>query len=241
MLGGGIQAPAQRREQGAADEQRPIVGVRAIDDQPRRFAGAGGAQHVPGDLAIAVVLVVVVPVALGDAPARARVLLERLQPRLLPVLGQMEPELHQQHAFAREHGLEAADLVQALVELGLLAVLAHPLADRLGVPVVEHHADPAARRQRPPEAPHEGALGLLGGGRVEGPGLDVARIHPFVEQVDGLALAGLVHTVDQDHDGKLLELEQIELGIEQLGAQTRHRGAKAFVVGAVAEFGGFEH
>ena len=69
----------------------------------------------------------------------------------------------------------------------------------------------------------------------------MARIHPFVEQVDGLALARLVHAVDQDHDGKLLELEQIELGIEQLGAQGGHRGAESFVVGAVAEFGGFEH
>ena len=30
--------------------------------------------------------------------------------------------------------------------------------------------------------------------------LDVARVHPLVEQVDGLALARAVHAADQDND-----------------------------------------
>ena len=237
----GIQALAQGVEERARDEEFAVARIGAVDDQPRRLARAGMAQRVLGHLAVAVVVLARMPVLLGDAPARARILLQRLEALALPVLREVEPQLDQQHPFAHQHRLETVDLVQALIEVGLLRHLVYALAHRVGVPVAEQDADAPARRQRAPEAPHEGTLGLLGGGRVEGQRLDVARVHPLVQEIDRLALAGPVDAVDQHHHGKGFRFEQIELRVEQLRTQLRLGGVVLVLVDLVAQFCRFEH
>ena len=75
-------------------------------------------------------------------------------------------------------------------------------------------------------------------------GEDVARIHPFVEQVDGLALARAVDAGDQDQYGKatlLLEVLEVILGIEQRLAQPCFLGPVGGLADAVIEICGFEH
>src|SRR3970282_269526 len=46
--------------------------------------------------------------------------------------------------------------------------------------------------------------------------LYVARVHPFVEQVHGLALAGAVHAADQYDDREFGLLRQIKLRVQQV-------------------------
>ena len=67
---------------------------------------------------------------------------------------------------------------------------------------------------------------LLVGLHVEGADLDQARVHPFVEQLDRLALAGAFHAVDQDDHREAPLLLQLELRLQQGLAQ----GGQLFIV-----------
>jgi hypothetical protein len=153
----------------------------------------------------------------------------------------MEPELQQQRAFGDEHPLEVADALEAPREFRALFASQGALQDRVRVPGTEEDADSALGRKRLPETPHLGPRALDVGELAEGARGDVARIHPFVQQVDGLALAGAVDAVHQDHHGKLPPFEQLVLEREQALAQLGLLALELGLSELVADLGGFEH
>src|SRR6185369_14156453 len=92
---------------------------------------------------------------------------ELLEALALAGLREVEPELEDERALAREHPLEAADLLHPLIEIRVRRLAVRAPEDRIGVPGREEDPGLALRRQLPPEAPRGRALGLLGGLRVE--------------------------------------------------------------------------
>jgi len=69
----------------------------------------------------------------------------------------------------------------------------------------------------------------------------VSRVHPSVEQIDGLALARTVHAADDDDDRKPVRLREIVLRIEQRFAQPRLLACIPRLVDRVTELGRLEH
>ncbi len=92
-----------------------------------------------------------------------------------------------------------------------------------------------------PVAPHRRAIALLVRGGVEGAREDVARVHPLVEQVDGLALARPAHPGDQDDHRERAVFFQAVLDIQQVGAQLRHRAIENGLRDPATKFRGLEH
>ena len=138
------------------------------------------------------------PVGLGHSPTVLGIPLQSLQPFALLLFRQVEPELEQEHAFVGEHALEPDDLLRRLVKVGVRGFTVDVLQKGLGVPSSEEDASLALGGQRLPETPQRRAILLILGGRVHDIGLHVTRVHPEVEQVKGLPLAGTVHAGDQD-------------------------------------------
>ena len=178
---------------------------------------------------------------LGHPPGRARVLFQRLQALLLGVLGQMEPELEYQRAFVDQHRLETVDIVETLVEFVAAHVAGNAISNRLRVPGTGEDTDLALGRQGTPVTPHDRAGGLLVARRRKGQRRDVSRIHPRIQEIDGLSLAAAIDPGNQDDDRKLLFLQDIVLNIEQGGAQFRHLLPKGFLVDLVSQLCRFEH
>ena len=236
-----IQSPAQRFEHDAPGGQPAIARVGALDHDPRRVGGAGLAQRAFAHLVELVVQPEMLPVALGHAPARLRVLLQCLQALLLALLGEVEPELEDERALVGEHLLEAHVLFHRLVERGVAGLAVGARQNRLRVPRAEEDANAALGRQLAPEVRHRRVPALVLGRLGQGVGGDVARVHPFLEQVDGLALAGAVHAVDEDEHGKARRVEQLVLRPEQRLAQLRQLALVGALVDRVAKLGGFEH
>ena len=140
--------------------------------------------------------------------------LERDEPLLLRLLGEVEPELHEDRAVVDEHLLERPDPIEIGGELAVGHPIHHPADNRVGVPAAEEHADLPLRWERPPEAPHLGAEALGLGGGAERAGSHVARIEPFIEQVHRLALARAVDAVDEHDDREGLVGEELVLCLE---------------------------
>ncbi len=67
---------------------------------------------------------------------------------------------------------------------------------------------------------------------------DVARVHPLVQEVDGLALAGAVHAAHQHGHGETGIGEQAVLRLEQRLAQRRRLALEVCLADLVADFGG---
>lgn len=194
-----------------------------------------------GGIGEPVVLAEQVPLAVTHAPPGAFVGRERLEPFALLLLGEVKPELHQQHAFVTEHLLEAVHLGDALVELGLADGAERAVENGLAVPRAEEDADAPLRRQPLPETPHGRPRALLVAGLVERVRDDVARVHPLVEQVDGLALACAFDATDEYQHGELLLLEHPVLRGEQGLAQLRLLLLPGGFVDFVGDGGGLEH
>src|SRR5213075_838623 len=92
-----------------------------------------------------------------------------------------------------------------------------------------------------PEAPHLRTIALDVGESAEGVGADVARIHPLVEEVDRLALAGAVDAVHEDHHGKGAFVQQAILQVEEPLARLALLALELALLELVADLGGFEH
>ena len=241
QLAGVGQALADRLEQDLARHQRTVAVILALDDDPRRPRRVGHAQDVAGDILQFVVGLQTLPVPAGDAPGRLRVLFQQLQPPLLADLGEVEPELQHQRTLIDQHGFEAVDLIDACVHRRLGHVALEAIMNRARVPRAGKDADAALGRQGTPVAPHERPRTLLVAWRRECQGGDETRIHPLVEDVDGFALAGAVLAADQHDDRNLAVFLEVELGVEQSGAQGRHFLLVGFLVELVTDFRGFEH
>ena len=183
----------------------------------------------------------VLPLLLCDAPASQRIFLESLQPGLLRALIEMHPELQDERAVIREAALEVDDLIEPRAELGPVDPPVDPVDQRSGVPGAQEEPDAALRRQVAPEPPVLRTLALFFRRLPVGTGQQPARIHPLVEQVHALALAGAVHAAKKDDDRRSPILAQPALHVEQVLAQRRYL---RFVVAAgnlSPQLGCFEH
>ena len=238
---GAVEAAAHRIEQQVAGSECAVVRVRTVDHVPRRLACARFTQGLCRDTRVTVVVAEALPVTRRDAPGSEGIGAEFLQAFVLRVFGEVEPQLQQQHAFCHQHPLEVADPLQVLGKCAFLAAPLGAIDDRTRVPRTEEHADVALSRQRSPEGPHERTPAVGAITRFEGLGADMARVHPFVEEVDGLALAGAIDTAHEDEHGKIGFLQQPELRVQQRLAEFRFFALVAGLGDAVADFGGFEH
>ncbi len=151
----------------------------------------------------------------GHPPRRVRVLFQRMHPRLLLCLGQVEPELQQQYALVGQHLLEAQNLFGPCLQRRIVERSGHAPQDRMGVPGAEEHAGLALGRQRPPEPPHRRVHRLVRRRRGKAGDLDMARVHPLVQQIHRLALAAAVDAGDQDQRGEALLAQQVVLRQDQ--------------------------
>ncbi len=153
----------------------------------------------------------------------------------------MKPELEDQRAFIAEHFFQTLSAGDGLVQTRILEQPMHPALEHLAVPVAEENPHSPFGRQHAPVAPRrwpgEFFIGLL----VEGAHFDQARVHPFVEQLDRLALARPFDAVDQDDHRKALLLLQLELRFQQGFTQRRDRRLISVFVDGVTDFSGFKH
>lgn len=96
-------------------------------------------------------------------------------------------------------------------------------------------------RQLSPVAPGRRAGQFFVGLLVEGAHLDQARIHPFIEQLDGFALAGAFDAIDQHDHREASLLVQLELRFQQGLTQGRDFCVVSVLIDGVTNFGGFKH
>ncbi|MNJ34118.1 hypothetical protein D3C77_288170 [compost metagenome] len=205
----------QALKQNASDRQAAVMRIHPFNHMPGRVIAAGLAQHPFAEAHETVVGFRLLPVQRADTPAVQRVVLERLEPGLHLFLGQVEPELEDQRAFVTEHFFQALGTANGLVEYGILELAMHPALQHLAVPVAEKHANAPLGRQCAPVAPGRWPGKLLIGLLVEGAHFDQARVHPLVEQLYRLALAGAFNAVDQHNHRETRLLLEFELRLEQ--------------------------
>jgi hypothetical protein len=157
-----VQPLAHGGQQVAADGQRAVVGVGAGHHDPRRLRGGGLAQEGFADLDEAVVELEVGPLGFGDAPARVGVLFQRLQP--LPCCWALDRwnQYFSSSTPSSQSILSRRWISAVALEKSPASICAHhTLHDGQRVPGAEEDADLPLGRQRPPEAPVRGALGLF--------------------------------------------------------------------------------
>src|SRR5690349_21264200 len=91
------------------------------------------------------------------------------------------------------------------------------------MPGAEKDADLSFRWQRAPETPHARALALLIGGLGKSLGMNMAWVHPLVEQIDRLAFARTVYAANDYDNKKASSCEEIILCVEQGLPKSRYR------------------
>jgi hypothetical protein len=72
-------------------------------------------------------------------------------------------------------------------------------------------------------------------------GPDMARIHPFVQDINRFPLAGAVNSGDQNDHRKPGRLKEFKLGIEESFSKERNFFFVRFFVNLVSQLCGFEH
>ena len=169
------------------DSERPVPLVRSLDDGPRGFPGTGNAQGSFRGLSETVVQLEVVPIQLRDAPTCACARFKGGEASVLSFLTEMEPQLHDQRTVVRKGFLEGGDPDEGGVELGVPGLLVHAADYWIRIPGSEEDADPAAGWKRTPESPEIRSIPLLVGHWSEPVSLEIPRVHPLMQQVDGLS------------------------------------------------------
>lgn len=202
-------------EQVLPNRERPVRRVAAIDHQPRRLAGAGLAQGLLTNSDELVVVLEMGPIVGGDTPRGLGIRRQGFQTSPAGLLGQMKPALDDDSALGHQHALELAYALQALRKARALLMAHHVRQDRIGIPGAEQDAKMPFGGQHLPEAPHLGTRTLRVADGAEHFRADVARVHPFVEQIDGFALARTVHPIDQNDHRRLAIGQQRVLGRQQ--------------------------
>ncbi len=236
LLGLLLQPLLQGFQQDFTHHQAAVAGVRPLYDGPGGLAGAAVADDLLRDLAEAVIELEVLPVPLRDTPAGLGVAFQGLQALFLLVLGEVEPELEQQRAFIRQHALETHDAVQGLAQFRVPGRVEHALEQGVRIPGAEKDADPPLGGEHAPEPPHRRTFAFLVGGLAHAVGADVAGIHPFVQQVGGLAAARAIHAAHEDDDREARLLEEVHLCFQQGFPQDGHFLGVGFLIDFVAEF-----
>ncbi len=236
LLRGG-QRGLQTFEQDAADGQAAITLVRTLDHIPGRKIPAAEPQDL---LTVAHELVVslrLLPIQRADAPTVQRVILQRIEPGVHTLLGQMEPELEDQRALITEHPLQALRPRGGEFQLGTIDAPVHTILEHLAVPVAEENSGVALRRQASPETPCRWMRELFVAGHIEAVDTYQPRIHPLVEQLDGFPFAGTLDAIDQYEDREVrLGLEPV-LRLQQRFTQLGHRRIVGLLVDGVTNFG----
>ncbi|MNE54421.1 hypothetical protein D3C80_1491970 [compost metagenome] len=153
----------------------------------------------------------------------------------------MKPELEDQRTFIAEHLFQALGAIDRLVQPRILELAMDPPLQHLAVPVAEENPHAPLGREHPPVPPGRWPRQLFIGLLIERADLDQARVHPLVEHLDRLTLAGTFDAIDQNDHRKAALLLQFELRFEQRFAQGRDFGVVGFFVDGVIDFGGFKH
>ena len=209
-----VQAGPHPLQQDLPHREALVAGVGGLHHDPWRVGRAGGAQSPLSHLPERVVHLEMLPIPRCHAPAGLRILLQALQPFLLLPLAEVHPEFQHQGALVDEHLLEARHPGHVLVQVRGLGPAVGSFENRPRIPGAVEDPHPPLGRQQAPVAPHIGSLQLFVRRLGQAMGLDVARIHPLVERVHGLALAGPVHARHQDDHGELRRGE-VELRIQK--------------------------
>ena len=170
-----------------------------------------------------------------------RIVGQGLEAPLHLFFGKVEPELEDQRAFVAQHFFKTLGLVDRLIHHGVFEQAMNPALQHLAVPVTEENPHATRGRQHPPITPGRWSCQFLIRLLVEGTDLDQTRVHPFVEQLDRLALAGAFDAIDQDDHRETFLLLKFELRFKQGFAQRRHLGVIGFFVDGVTDFSGFKH
>ena len=158
----------------------------------------------------------------------------------LLLLGEVQPDLHDDRALARQHGLESRRAVHGHVEVALGDVLEDALDDGPRVPGPHEDRAAAGGGQGPPIAPILGTLLFLVGLVAVGLDLQAPRVHPLEEQPRHLGLAAPLDAADQDEQAELGRGQGL-LGLEQVRAQALQALLVGLLVHGVADFRALEH
>jgi len=153
----------------------------------------------------------------------------------------VKPEFEDQRTFITEHFFQALGTGDGLIETRVLYLPMYAALQHLAVPVAEKDTHAALGGQLPPVPPGRRAGQFLIGLLIEGTDFDQARVHPLIEQLDGLAFASTFDAINQDDHREALLLLQLVLHFQQRFTQGRHFGVVGVFVDGVTNFCGFEH
>ena len=231
----------QSVEQQPPGDQAAITLVGTFDYIPGREIAAAAPQDQFAVAHEPVIGFGLLPIQRADTPTVQRIVLERSQTLKHALLGQVEPELEDQHAFIAEHALQTLRTADGQLQIDLADAAVNTVFQHLAVPVAEEDAGLPLGRHPSPVTPCRRMRKLLVAGYIEAVDANQARIHPFVEQLDRLALARPFDPVDQDQHRKTRLLTEPVLRVQQGLAQERHFGVVGGLVDAVADFRRLEH
>src|SRR3712207_485945 len=119
---------------------------RSRDHRPGRPVGVRALEHLLDRLLVGRALLAVAPVLVGQLPALQRVLLAPLEALELLLLGDVQPELHEDHPLGCERALERDDLLVGAPPLLLAGEPLHALDQRAPVPGAVEERDPSPAR-----------------------------------------------------------------------------------------------
>ncbi len=233
------QAAQERVADLAGDAQIAVACIGALHQVPRRCRRAGPAQQGFDRRQGLVVAFVQVEVDVVQAHT-LRLLAGLRDPLAALVRRQMQPDLEHQRPVFDQHLLQAARVLQApgrLFDVALAGELVRQQAQPIA-PGVD--ADLAARRQHLPVAPEARVVALQVLAPAEEVGLQVARVHPVVQEVQHLAHALVVVAGEHDHHGDVTPAH-LELGVQQVDPQL-WQGLLVLLLGDLgSDFGNLEH
>ena len=126
----------------------------------------------------------------------------------------MEPEFQDDGTIVGQRLLEHRDPIQSTFERRPGSSF-NTVMDGRFVPGTEKQSDSPSGWQRPQIAPERRPLAFFIGRRPPGAGHDPARVHPFVQQVGGLAASRRVETGQHDDDRERCRPPKVVLYPEQ--------------------------
>ena len=233
------EALEQRVADRASDEEIAVARVGALHQVPRRGRCAGLPQQGFDEGLGLVVALVELQIDLVE-PHLVRRLPSLRQPLAALVRGQMQPDLEQQHAVVYEHLLQAARVLQALRRLLGVALAGESVSQQAQAIAAGIDPDLALCRQDPPVAPEARISVLVVPAPAEEMRLQVARVHPVVQEVQHLAHGFAIVPGEHDHHGQVAPAN-LEFGVQQIDAQ-RRQGLLVLLLGDLGpHLGDFEH